>query len=128
MQQTPNMPDLPSIPFDPNAVNWAEIVGIVGFTAAFIAVLLLIYQWMKYRHELAKHKLELEAAHARPQIQPGADATQVQRLNDRLENLELLIVRLDREMNQQWERTMLGTSGGLSGNQGGAVSQMPTAF
>ena len=127
MQQTPEFPPVPSIPFDPNAVNWAEIVGIAGTTAAFIAILFLLFQWMKYRHEIAKRKLELEASQQRPQIQPGADPAQVQRLNDRLENLELLIVRLDREMNQQWERTALGTLGGVSTERNG-ISQMPTTF
>lgn len=127
MQQTPELPPIPSIPFDPNAVNWAEIVGIGGVTVALIVVAILVLQWMRYRHEIAKRKLELDAAQIRPQIQPSGDQNQVQRLQERLENLELLIVRLDTEMNQQWERTLLGQSGAFSGEPG-AVSQMPTAF
>jgi len=127
MQQPPEIPQLPSIPFDPNVINWAEIVGIAGGTAIVIVLAMLVFFWLRYRHEIAKRKLELEATQNRPQMQPAADQKQVQRLQERLENLELLIVRLDTEMNQQWERTLLSKSGGLSGEQGG-VSQMPTAF
>src|SRR5688572_23045500 len=127
MRQNPELPPIPSIPFDPNAVNWAEIVAIGGITTALIVVGILVFQWMRYRHEIAKRKLEIEAAQVRPQIQKE-DQNQMQRLKERLENLELLIVRLDTEMNQQWERTLLGKTGGFSSASGGAVSQMPTAF
>ena len=128
MQETPEFPPIPSIPFDPNAVNWAEIVAIAGATAILIVIAIIIFQWMRYRHEIAKRKLELEAEQKQtPQLQPAAELQQVKRLSERLENLELLIVRLDREMNQQWERTLLGSTGKFSANQGG-VSQMPTAF
>jgi eukaryotic-like serine/threonine-protein kinase len=123
MQDIPEIPPIPSIPFDPNAVNWAEIVGIAGGSAIVIVIALIFLQWIRYRHELAKRKLELEAEHIRPSIPSSTDQPQVQRLNERLENLELLIVRLDREMNQQWERAVLGKSGEPSG-----ISQMPTAF
>jgi serine/threonine protein kinase len=130
MQNVPDVPDippLPQIPFDPNAVNWPEIVAIAGTTAFFIVIAFIFFAWLRYRHEIAKRKLELEASQIRAPIQPGTDQNQVQRLQDRLENLEALIVRLDQEMNQQWERTFLARSGGLSGERPG-VSQMPTAF
>jgi Protein kinase domain len=126
MQQPPEIP-IPTIPFDPNAINWAEIVGIAGGITALMVVAILVFTWMRQRHEIAKRKLEIEAAQARPQIQPQEDQQQVRRLQERLENLELLICRLDTEMNQQWERSLLGTSGAFSGEPG-AVSQMPTAF
>ena len=128
MQEPPEIPPIPSIPFDPNAVPWPEIVATLGLTIVALFIGFLVFQWMKYRHEIAKRKLELEASKAaQPQILPAADTTQVQRLNDRLDNLEMLIVRLDREMNQQWERSLLGKSGGLSGDRGD-ISQMPTSF
>ena len=126
MQQPPEIP-IPNIPFDPNAINWAEIVGIVGGITCLVVVAILVFTWMRQRHEIAKRRLEIEAAQVRPQIQPQQDQQEVRRLQERLENLELLICRLDTEMNQQWERSLLGTSGAFSGEPG-AVSQMPTAF
>ncbi|MCI0415621.1 protein kinase [bacterium] len=126
MQQPPEIP-MPTIPFDPNAINWADIIGTAGGVVAFVVVAILVFTWMRQRHELAKRKLEIEASRTSPQIQVKEDQNEVRRLKERLENLELLICRLDTEMNQQWERSMLGTSGAFSGEPG-AVSQMPTAF
>src|SRR5262249_10901364 len=50
----------------------------------------------------------------------------VKRLEDRLENLETLICRLDRELNQQFEESVIG-SGKLSLPEAGA-SQIPTSL
>jgi predicted Ser/Thr protein kinase len=57
---------------------------------------------------------------------PGlAETASVKRLADRLENLEVLICRLDREMNQQFEQSLLLTKP-LSLQEG--VSQMQTSL
>src|SRR4026208_600359 len=111
MQPGIEVPPTPVIPFDPNAVDWEAIVGTVGGVIIFLVIAIIFFQWMRNRHEIAKRKLELEAARDRPQIESGTDTKQVKRLNDRLENLELLVVRLDQEMNQQWEKQLLMKSG-----------------
>ncbi len=54
------------------------------------------------------------------------DASNVKRLEDRLENLEILICRLDRELNQQFEESLLLTKATSSSQAG--VSQMPTSL
>lgn len=54
------------------------------------------------------------------------DAANVKRLEDRLENLETLICRLDRELNQQFEESVLLTKPQLSLQPG--VSQMATSL
>lgn len=54
------------------------------------------------------------------------DASNVKRLEDRLENLETLICRLDRELNQQFEQSLLLTNSPLASSAG--TSQMPTSL
>ncbi len=125
MQEAPEIPSIPSIPFDPNTINWAEIVGIGAGIAAMVIVAFLILRWMKYRHELAKQKLEIE--HARQERPTKEEPELTRRLQERLENLEVLICRLDTEMNQQWERSLLGKGTSFSGEPG-SVSQMPTTY
>src|SRR5215471_12112620 len=58
-----------------------------------------LWIWLRYRHELAKKQLEAER-------QKPADDAPVERLTERLENLETILVRLDLEMNRQMERSM----------------------
>jgi eukaryotic-like serine/threonine-protein kinase len=56
--------------------------------------------WIRNRHELNKQKLQL----ASPE-----DTAQSSRMEERLANLEALICRLDTELNQQMERSLIST-------------------
>lgn len=122
----PPIPSIPSIPFDPNAVDWSAILGIGCGIILIIVAGMIILRWMSQKHEREKLKLELEAK--RLAGTESAEApVQVKRLQDRLENLEMLLCRLDAEMNQQLERSLSGGRLGIAGPQEG-VSSMPTAF
>lgn len=75
--------------------------------------------WMRNRHEL--NKLKIQAA-ARPE-----ETTKNSRMEERLVNLEALLCRLDTELNQQMERSLISTrmfaAPALPGNSG-----MPTSL
>lgn len=75
---------------------------LIPFFLLFIGALALspVWIWMRNRHELAKKKLEVE------QSKPVQSSGSVERLTERLENLETLLCRLDIEMNKQMERSM----------------------
>ncbi len=100
-----NLPaqEMPLIPFDPNIAldNLIPLFGIAGGTIVVIFVIFAILRWMKYHHELAKEKLKVE----RPPV-PSVEPANVRRLQERLENLENLLCRLDAEMNQQLEKSL----------------------
>jgi eukaryotic-like serine/threonine-protein kinase len=79
-------------------------------------------RWLRMRHEIAKEKINKLAA-----FSPEKEG-EVKKLQERVENLETLICRLDSEINLQLEKSLgvgrVGTpSVSASGN-----SQMPTAF
>lgn len=95
--------EIPFIPFDPNVAlgNLIPIFGIAGGTIILIFVIFAILRRMKYQHELAKEKLKADLAPV-PSVEPG----NVKRLQERLENLENLLCRLDAEMNQQLEKSL----------------------
>jgi len=79
-------------------------------------------KWLRMRHEIAKEKINKLASGT-----PEKEA-EVKRLQERVENLETLICRLDSEINVQLEKSLgvgrvTTTPLSSSGN-----SQMPTAF
>ncbi len=73
-----------------------------------------------------RHKKQIALSVEKPSKSPEEEA-RVKKLEDRLQNLEALICRLDSEMNYQLERSLSSgriiTSSDLAG-----VSQMPTTF
>jgi serine/threonine protein kinase len=95
------------------------IVGVSILGGAVILAVLVspIWIWLKYRHETEKKKLAVASM----------DDARVQKLQDRLENLETILCRLDTEINSQLEQSL---SGGklLTTSSPAGVSQMPTAF
>jgi hypothetical protein len=73
-----------------------------------------------------KHKAKLAEVSAIPQKSPEEEA-KVKKLEERLQNLEALICRLDSEMNYQLERSL--TRGKIvTSPEAAGVSQMPTTF
>jgi serine/threonine protein kinase len=73
-----------------------------------------------------RHKTKLAEASAKPQKSPEEEA-RVKKLEERLQNLEALICRLDSEMNYQLERSL--SMGKIVTNpESAGVSQMPTTF
>src|ERR1043166_5708858 len=76
---------------------------LIPFFVLFFGALGLspVWIWMRNRHELAKKKLEIEA-----QNSPAKESGSVDRLSERVENLEALLCRVDLEMNKQMERSM----------------------
>ena len=95
--------DVPLIPLDPNIAldNLIPIFGIAGGTIIVIGIIFAILRWMKYQHEIAREKLKVD----RPQV-PSTEPDKVKRLQERLENLETLLCRLDAEMNEQLEKSL----------------------
>ncbi len=81
-------------------------------------------KWLRMRHEIAKEKINKLT-----EVTPEKQA-EVKRLQERVENLETLICRLDSEINVQLEKSMsaarMMTSAGSVGAAGS--SQMPTTF
>ncbi|HSP07174.1 MAG TPA: protein kinase, partial [Acidobacteriota bacterium] len=90
----------------------------LAITAMVISPFML---WLRNKHEITKQQMALSQ-------QPEAQETaKVKRLEERMENLEALICRLDAELNGQMERSLLtGRSSGVS--LGGGMSQMPTSM
>ncbi len=73
-----------------------------------------------------RHKRQQTQAGEKPQKDP-AEETRIKKVEDRLQNLEALICRLDSEMNYQLERSM--SSGRIVTTPDSAgVSQMPTTL
>ncbi len=117
--------EVPLIPFDPNVAldNLIPIFGIAGGTIVVIFVIFAILRWMKYHHELAREKLKVDRAPV-----PSVEPDKVKRLQERLENLENLLCRLDAEMNQQLEKS-LGSGRRISmENPQPGNSQTPTTL
>jgi len=96
------------------------IAGIVGGTIMLAILVAPIMLWMRYRHQLAKEKVHAEVTNPDNEKKFG-------RLTERLENLEALIVRLDTEINTQFERS-LSMGRITTGANPAGVSQMPTTF
>jgi serine/threonine-protein kinase len=73
-----------------------------------------------------RHKRQLAQAQEKPQKSP-ADETRMKKMEERVQNLEALICRLDSEMNYQLERSLsLGRI--VTTPDAAGVSQMPTTF
>jgi len=96
------------------------IAGIVGGTIMLAILVLPLLMWMKYRHQMQREKLLSQSENPETEKKVG-------RLTERLENLEALIVRLDTEINTQFERSLSMGRIITSSNPAG-VSQMPTTF
>ena len=74
--------------------------------------------WMRHRHEMNKQKLKA--------VNPEETA-KASRMEERLANLEALLCRLDTELNQQMERSLISTRMfAAPASKGG--SQMPTTL
>jgi eukaryotic-like serine/threonine-protein kinase len=74
--------------------------------------------WLRHKKQLA----QVEKTTRSPE-----EETRVKKLEERLQNLEALICRLDTEMNYQLERSV--SSGRIiTGNDIAGISQMPTTF
>jgi serine/threonine-protein kinase len=96
------------------------IAGILGGTVMLAILMSPILLWMRYRHQLSKEKIKELASNP-------AEHGKVKRLEERMENLETLIVRLDTEINSQLERSLtLGRV--VTTNDQLGRSQMPTTF
>ncbi|MCI0601457.1 protein kinase [bacterium] len=91
-----------------------EILAI-PFAAIVISPLWI---WMRHRHELNKQKMKT--------ISPEETAKS-SRMEERLANLEALICRLDTELNQQMERSLISTRMFVAPNSAGK-SGMPTTL
>src|SRR6188474_1871416 len=101
------IPRIPDIPFDTNAVDWTSIMGIGALIIFMMMVGFILLRLMNQKHEREKLKMELEAGKSSPDLRIIPENTpQFKRMQDRLENLELLLFRLDTEMNQQLERSL----------------------
>jgi eukaryotic-like serine/threonine-protein kinase len=102
----------------------ALLIPIIGMIAGTVMLGILVSPllvWMKYRHQIAKERLQAEAAG-----NPETDK-KMGRLVERLENLEALMCRLDTEINTQLERS-LSMGRIATGADPSGVSQMPTTF
>ena len=74
--------------------------------------------WMRHRHELNKEKLK---------VQKPEETAKSSRMEERLANLEALLCRLDTELNQQMERSVISARMfGTPATTGG--SSMPTTL
>ena len=104
-------------------IDLVAIAGILGGTVMLGILILPLLVWMRYRHQsnMAKEKLLVEN-----QQNPETEK-KVERLTSRLENLEALIVRLDTEINTQFERS-LSMGRIITSSSAAGVSQMPTTF
>lgn len=92
------------------------LVPFIVFTA--ITAWVLVPKWLRHKAELAKEKLK---------ARDPAEEERVKKLQERVENLENLVCRLDSEINYQIEKSLssgrIVTSVSEAGN-----SQMPTTF
>ncbi len=77
-----------------------------------------IWIWMRHRHELNKQRLKA--------VSPEETAKS-SRMEDRIANLEALICRLDTELNQQMERSLISTRMFAAPSSTGG-SAMPTTL
>jgi len=84
----------------------------------FAIVISPFWIWLRHRHELNKQKLK--------ELQPE-DTAKATRMEERLANLEALICRLDTELNQQMERSLISTRLFTSPSMPGA-SGLPTSL
>ena len=85
----------------------------------FAIIISPFWLWMRHRHELAKQKVKA--------VQTPEETNKSSRMEDRIANLEALLCRLDTELNQQMERSLMSTR--FSAIPGpGAVSTTPTAL
>lgn len=74
--------------------------------------------WMRHRHELNKEKLRLSGP---------AETEKSSRIEERVANLEALLCRLDTELNQQIERSLMSTRL-LATGASTATGRTPTAL
>jgi serine/threonine protein kinase len=113
--------------------KWVIPIGVIGLVFFFvfasqrtelialpvIAILMSpIWIWMRNRHEL--NKLKVQA------IRPE-ETVKSSRMEERIANLEALICRLDTELNQQMERSLISTRLFVAPSSVGS-SSMPTSL
>ena len=124
---------LPDLPDMKNRGGWfwflVAILGMVFLSSnrevlmmaivfGSISAWIFIPMWMRHKKQLA------QAAEKSKSVEEDA---RVKKLEERLQNLEALICRLDSEMNYQLERSLtLGRI--VTSTDPGGVSQMPTTF
>lgn len=95
------------------------LVPFIVFAA--ITAWILGPKWLRMRHEIAKEKINKLTA-----LTPEKEE-EVKRLQERVENLETLICRLDSEINVQLEKS-LGVGRVVTSTPAAGTSQFPTAF
>ncbi|HET6267834.1 MAG TPA: serine/threonine-protein kinase [Acidobacteriota bacterium] len=94
------------------------VLVIFGSIPLSIALWKVVPAWLRNRQELAREKLMLSSA--------TKEAGDVKLLQERLENLEALMCRLDSEMNSRLERSFSMLK--IAGTAAPGLSQMPTTF
>ena len=94
-------------------------VLIAAIVFGSISAWIFVPKWLK-------HKAQLAEVASNPQRSPQ-DEAKIKKLEDRLQNLEALICRLDSEMNYQLERS-LSMGKIVTSPEAAGVSQMPTTF
>lgn len=85
---------------------------------AFLILTSPFLYWIHNRHELNKLKVQAKAL-------PPEEESKSKRMEDRIANLEALLCRLDTELNQQMERSLISTKLFAGPNLPGS-SAMPT--
>ncbi len=96
-------------------------VLIVAIVFGSISSWIFLPMWMRHKRQIA------QAAADKPPVKSAEDEGRVKKLEERLQNLETLICRLDSEMNYQLERSLsLGRI--VTSPESAGVSQMPTTF
>ena len=97
-----------------------EAVLIVTIVFASISAWIFLPVWLKHKRELEKSALD--QSRKNPE-----DEKRTKKLEERVQNLEALICRLDAEINQQFERS-LSMGRVVTTPESAGVSQMPTTF
>src|SRR5262245_54022599 len=96
-----------------------DITAIPVVAIVFSAI--TVWRWISYRTTVGKERLKMQ-----PQQSPEQQ-NYVQKLRERVENLENLVCRLDTEINQQLEHSLQAIRTGSSPAEIGN-SQLPTTF
>src|SRR5262245_9342729 len=82
-----------------------------------ITLWVIVPKWLRHKAELARNAF----------IAPKTEEADVQKLRQRVENLENLVCRLDSELNVQLEKS-LSSGMVITSSSPAGVSQMPTTF
>lgn len=99
-------------------VAFASTQPVLVFIPVFAILMSPFWIWMRHRHELNKEKLRA--------VDPEETAKST-RMEERLANLEALLCRLDTELNQQMERSLISTRM-FSAPASTGASAMPTTL